>query len=271
VVRARSAALLVRACHPGPTVAVTALAVLLAVAAGATLPWTLLVGLAVVSGQLTIGWSNDLLDVERDRRVHRYDKPLATGGLSTSTVRMATIIALVVCLGGSSGLGPAAGLVHLVCVVGGGWAYNLGLKRTVVSFVPYAVSFGALPGVIQLSQHPTRLPPLWMLATGAVIGVAAHLVNALPDLADDASTGVVGLPHRLGERRARWSAALLLVGGSLLALTGPPGAAPGWAWVVLIVVVAVSMIIFAGNAKLPFLAALAVAVIDVVVLVVRSF
>ena len=33
--------------------------------------------------------------------------------------------------------GLLAGVVHLVAV-GGGWAYNLGLKRTVLSFLPYA-------------------------------------------------------------------------------------------------------------------------------------
>jgi 1,4-dihydroxy-2-naphthoate octaprenyltransferase len=35
-------------------------------------------------------------------------------------------------------------------------------------------------------------------AAGALLGVAAHVTNVLPDLADDAATGIRGLPHRLG-------------------------------------------------------------------------
>ena len=46
-------------------------------------------------------------------------------------------------------------------------------------------------------------PPAWMMATGAVLGVGAHLLNALPDLADDDATGVRGLPQRLGAGRVR--------------------------------------------------------------------
>src|SRR3712207_7375206 len=33
------------------------------------------------------------------------------------------------------------------------------------------------------------------------LGVGAHLLNVLPDLEDDAATGVRGLPHVLGPRR----------------------------------------------------------------------
>ncbi|WP_418607252.1 hypothetical protein [Georgenia sp. SUBG003] len=53
---------LARACHPAPTVAVTVLAGLAAVVAGHTAGGVALVALAVLAGQLTIGWSNDLVD-----------------------------------------------------------------------------------------------------------------------------------------------------------------------------------------------------------------
>ena len=45
-----------------------------------------------------------------------------------------------------------------------------------------------------LSASPPRMAPGWAVAAGACLGVAAHLANVLPDLADDASTGVRGLP-----------------------------------------------------------------------------
>ena len=54
-------------CHPGPTVAVTTFTALLAASAGHPLPRGLLVTAAVFAGQLSIGWSNDLIDASRDR------------------------------------------------------------------------------------------------------------------------------------------------------------------------------------------------------------
>ena len=68
-------------CHPVPTVAVTAMGTVLAVAAGDPAGVCLLVLLAVLTGQLSIGWSNDLIDVGRDRAAGRTDKPFASGAV----------------------------------------------------------------------------------------------------------------------------------------------------------------------------------------------
>ena len=53
---------LVLATHAGPTVAVTTVSTLLAVAAGVPGGRTALVCAAVLAGQASIGWSNDWLD-----------------------------------------------------------------------------------------------------------------------------------------------------------------------------------------------------------------
>jgi len=48
----------------------------------------------------------------------------------------------------------------------------------------------------------------WLLPLGALIGVALHLANTLPDIDDDARFGVRGLAHRLGARgsmRVGWA------------------------------------------------------------------
>ena len=50
---------LVRASHPAPSVVVTTIAVLLAVGVSATPAMVLLIGVTVLVGQLSIGWSND--------------------------------------------------------------------------------------------------------------------------------------------------------------------------------------------------------------------
>jgi 4-hydroxybenzoate polyprenyltransferase len=87
--------------------------------------------------------------------------------------------------------------VHLVAVVSG-WTYNLGLKATVFSVVPFAVTFGLFPAIATLPLHSAAWPPSWVMLAGALIGVSAHFGNVVPDLAEDAVAGVRGLPHRLG-------------------------------------------------------------------------
>src|SRR5690606_20411676 len=102
-----------RACHPAPCVAVTALAVLLAASWDASVGTALLVGAAILTGQLSVGWSNDLIDLRRDQVVGRQDKPLATGALRVSTARRGVAVALVLTVVTSFALGPAPGLLQL--------------------------------------------------------------------------------------------------------------------------------------------------------------
>ena len=79
---------LVLATHPGPTVAVTTVATLLAVAAGVgRRRGRSLVCAAVLAGQASIGWSNDWLDADRDRAVARADKPVVQGAVAPGLLR----------------------------------------------------------------------------------------------------------------------------------------------------------------------------------------
>ena len=253
--------------HLGPTVAVTLVTALLATAGDLDPGTAALVVAAVLTGQLTIGWANDLLDVERDRTVGRTDKPLATGRVPLGLVRGALVVAALACVALSFAAGTPSALVHLGLVVAMGQAYNLGLKATAWSWVPYAVAFGALPAVVSLAGTDPTLAPWWMLLAGATLGVGAHLLNTLPDLGDDEATGVRGLPHRLGAHRARLVAAALLAVASLAAGLGPDGA-PGPV-VIVGLVVAAGLLAGAvlGRGRVPFQAAMALAVLDVALLV----
>ncbi|HEY7721695.1 MAG TPA: UbiA family prenyltransferase [Pedococcus sp.] len=260
---------LLRASHPGPTVAVTALTALLGVGAGHSLRTGALVTAAVAAGQLTIGWSNDLIDAGRDRQVGRHDKPVARGEVSARVVRWACGVAGVVCVGLSIACGLASAAVHLALGVASGWGYNLGLKRTLWSAVPYAVAFGSLPAVVSLALPEHRLPPAWMVAAGALLGVGAHLLNALPDLSDDLETGVRGLPHRIGARHLRWSAPVVLLAASVVTVLGPAATAGGWAWGALLLCLALCGVAVAGRGRVPFAAAVGIAAVDVATLVLR--
>ncbi len=222
---------------------------------------------AVLTGQLSIGWSNDLLDARRDAAVARTDKPLATGALSARTARVACGVAVVATVALSLATGLVAGLVHLLAVAIG-WGYNLGLKSTVLSWLPFALSFGLLPVFLTLAEPGAGLPPAWVPAAAALLGVGAHLVNVLPDLDDDAATGVRGLAHRVGERPARLLAVAALLAASLVLVLGSRGTVPPVAGlVVLATTVGLATVAVVADGRTPFRAAIGIAVVDVMVLV----
>jgi 4-hydroxybenzoate polyprenyltransferase len=261
---------LLRAAHVGPTIAVTTGAALLSVASGLEGSRLALVTAAVLAGQLVIGWSNDLLDVHRDTAAHRCDKPLATGELTTQAVSVALGVAAAAAVGLSAALGWRSGLLHLVAVVGSGVGYNLGLKATAWSWLPYAMAFGSLPAVVSLAASRPELPAAWIVAAGTALGTAAHFLNALPDLADDTATGIKGLPQRIGGRRSQVVATVLLLAASVVAVLGPGGSPPGVAWVGLLLVGALAVGALTCRGRMPFRCAVAIGLLDVTLLVLMG-
>lgn len=208
-----------RACHIEPTIAVTTAATAFAVSAGRGVE-TLWVAAAVLAGQLSIGWSNDYLDRDRDRRNRRHDKPIVAGSVSDLAVLAGSVIAAVACVPLSLASGWTAGGVHLLGVLAA-WCYNGWLKGTVLSPLPYLLGFAALPAFVVLGLPGTPTPPLWLLLAGALLGGGAHFANVLPDLADDLRTGVRGLPHRMGYAATSAAASVLLVAASVVLAVAP--------------------------------------------------
>ncbi|WP_214467789.1 UbiA family prenyltransferase [Microbacterium flavescens] len=220
--------------HPGPTLVVTTLALTLGIAVGLE-PWRLaLLTLAVFAGQVSIGISNDALDVARDRAVGRTDKPIARGDASERAAWGAASVALVLALALSAPLGWRMLAAHGL-FLGSAWAYNAGLKSSVLSIVPFLVSFGIFPSLATLSAPEPVFAPGWAWVAGAALGAAVHLTNVLPDLEDDARTGVRGLPHRLGPRVSAVLAAGAVLAGAVAVLLGAWGgdlaSVPVVAWV----------------------------------------
>ncbi len=267
--RGTSVRALVLATHAPPAVAVTLVATLLAVTAAVPPGRVVLVGLAVLAGQVSIGWSNDWLDADRDRAVARADKPVVQGAVEPAVLRSAALTSAGVAVVLSLLLGPVPGLLLLV-LVASGWAYNAGLKRTAASALPYVTGFGALPAGVVAAAPGVPVAPWWLPAAGAALGAAAHLANVAPDIDDDLATGVRGLPHRLGPRVSAAVGALLLGAASVLLLLGPAGPPAGWSWAVLVLAVpAVAVAALAGTPRfrrLAFPAVLLLTVVDVVLL-----
>lgn len=260
--------MLAQSCHPLPSVAVTAFSTALAAKAGDGIATDTLVAVAILCGQLSIGWCNDRVDAGRDRAAGRVGKPIATGELSTTVVDTAIAIALVGTVAASLALGWRAGLLHLFAVACG-WAYNLGLKATVASPLPYAVAFAALPMIATLAHDPTRRATWWAVVAGAVLGIAGHLANTLPDLSGDRATGMIGLPQRFSARTIVLATGVALLAGSATVTLGPGPSALRIGGLVLALLVTVAAGAFAWRrptGRWTFGAVVALVALDVLLL-----
>lgn len=245
---------LARSCHPEPVVAVTAIAGVLALAAGrgpAGTAWTVL---AILSGQLAVGWTNDYLDRDLDRREGRVDKPVAEGEIKAATVRRAAILALLACVPLSLVSGPASAAAHLLAV-GSAMAYNAGLKVRPLSALPYAVSFGLLPSVITLGLPGHRPAAVWASIAGALLGLGGHFTQVLPDIPADRALGIRGLPQLMGEKASGLVAAALLAIAATV-ITFGPGRPPALGLAGLGLALALSLAVLAtalaGRVRLSF-------------------
>jgi 4-hydroxybenzoate polyprenyltransferase len=253
---------------------VTGLAVALGVAVDLPTPRLLLLAGAVLTGQLSIGWLNDLHDLDDDVAAGRRDKPLATGAVRPAGVRAAFWSATGATVALSATLGPRPGVLNLVTVACG-WAYDLRLKRTVWSWLPFLLAFGLLPAVVVLSAPPPApTPPWWGCLAGGLLGVGAHAANALPDIEADLARGVGGLPARLGPRGTRLLAGLALAGATVLLALAPEGRPGLLGWFSLGLA---GLLLGAGvvrrwpaRSRAPFVIVALVAVVDVVLLVARA-
>jgi len=226
----------VRACHPGPTALVTVVVSALAWQVGwAGWAWAGL-ALAVLAGQLSIGWSNDAVDARADAEAARAGKPTVSDGVRPRALMAAAIAVGVVSLILSWLVaGPIGGTCHVIGVAMG-WLYNLRLSRTAWAWLPYAIAFGLLPSFVYVGLDG-HWPPVWLTVAFAVIGVSAHLGNSLRDLEADTSIGLGGTAGRLGRQRTRVLAWLLLLIGTAVVVAGVWSTGPYAAIVGAIVVV----------------------------------
>ncbi|MDQ3616069.1 MAG: UbiA family prenyltransferase [Actinomycetota bacterium] len=191
---------LVMSSHPLPTAAMTVALAAAAALTGRSGAEVVLVALTIATGQLTIGWLNDVVDRRRDAKVGRDDKPVALGEIDPGTVVIAITIAVLLVIPLSIANGTYAGLAHLVAVASA-WTYNTVFKKTVLSWLPFAVSFGLLPAFLSYGglgggMHGSP-PTVAMTVFAAMLGIGIHFLNTLPDLAQDNETEVRHLPLRL--------------------------------------------------------------------------
>lgn len=156
------------------------------------------IAFTVFTGQLVVGWSNDLYDFVDDAKHARTNKPLVSGLITERYLRKWLVFMVPFSLLANifGPLGLQGGLLYFLGV-GCGVAYNFYFKFRISSPLPYAVAFAILPSCIALSKSIT--PPFWMWLGGGLLGCAAHFINVLKDMDQDRQSAIKGLPQRVGK------------------------------------------------------------------------
>lgn len=202
---------LAKASHFGPTLIVTSISWFFA----AYYWWegpAFVIAFGVFTGQLVVGWSNDLYDYADDQKHNRLNKPLVAGTITPNYLmkwlRFMVPFSFVANLLGP--LGFKGGLIYMFGI-SMGVAYNFYFKFNIFSWLPYALAFAALPSCIAISKDIT--PPVWMWMGGALLGSAAHFINVLKDIDQDRASGIGGAPQRIGKTGSIVAAGLLIALG----------------------------------------------------------
>jgi 4-hydroxybenzoate polyprenyltransferase len=177
--------------------------------------------------QLAISVLNDFADRERDAHTGRL-RALPLGSISPRGALALAILLAALSLLSSLVMGdglPASGLLLAGLLTG--FLYDLWLKPTPLSPLPFALAFPVLLVWVELLAHHGPPTALCFLA-GMPLAVAIHLGDSIPDRTVDLMAGgrplAVALPAATVQPLA---ATLVLVGALVMAVTVQGAAVAG--------------------------------------------
>lgn len=197
----RALAGLTRLVHPFPSALDAAVTLALAHLAGAVVGRAVLLGASMLLIQFSIGTFNDLLDAPADAIAGR-SKPLVDGRV---TARIALRVGVVCGLAGLLLAGFAGAATALVACVGYGigLAYDMRLKASPWSWLPYAAGIPLLPVFAWVGATGDLPGPILVLAgLGALGGTSLAIANSLADAERDAASRTRTVATALGRHRA---------------------------------------------------------------------
>jgi len=205
-----------KACHFGPTILVVSITFILSITQLSAAK-SCGIALAILCGQLVVGWTNDLLDYPLDKAAGRMNKPLVSHTVTRRQLQMGIAIALsaAILLSFLGPLGVRGGLLHMLGLASA-TIYNFWAKSTWFSPVPYAISFGALPWAVYVASN--KAPPFWLILDFVLVSVSFHFLNVVKDLEWDLKQNVLGFPQRIGTWSRLVSLLLLFIAGTIYIL-----------------------------------------------------
>lgn len=224
-----------RVLHPFPSLLNAIVVAAIATVAGAPSGRVVVLAVAMLALQLAIGAANDWADAPVDATA-QPGKPIPAGLVERRT---AAILAIALATTGLA-LAATAGILATVTAAAGllaGLAYDLRLKATRWSWLPYVVGIPLLP--VYAWTGATGSAPLAfavLVPTAAAAGAALAIANALTDLDRDEAAGIDTIATALGPARARRVGAVLMgaaTGVALLSAVAIGGSSP---WILSTVV-----------------------------------
>ena len=186
--------------HPRQTLLMAVGIVVAALASGRPLRESLVAGAAVLVVQAVLGILNDAGDRERDLASGARGNPVAEDRIPSGNATFAATCLAILAIPLALQNGTAAGAALLLTLVSG-FLYEKGLRRTPLSWLPWAVSFGLLPAFLSYGGWGGGVhggpPTLAVTVLAALLGVGVHFLTSLPDLVADNKTGMRHLPLRI--------------------------------------------------------------------------
>ena len=189
----------VRLVHPFPSALDAVAVAAIAAVAGADVSVTVRLAVGMLGLQFAIGTANDLADTPRDRGT-RPRKPIPTGLVDAGHARAVLIIVASAGLASAAsvGFGP---LVVAALGLSDGFGYDLRLKGTPLSWLPFAIGVALLPVYAWLGATGGLPVAFWgivplALLAGSVLAVA----NAVADMGVDRQATASSVATLLGRR-----------------------------------------------------------------------
>lgn len=258
---------LVRLVHPFPSLLCASATAAIAALAGGSFETVVRLGVAMLGIQVSIGALNDLVDAPLDA-AEKPRKPIPSGLVAPRAAWIVTVAGALAGISLSAMSGPATAVAALACL-GLGYAYDLRLSRTAVSWLPLSIALPLLPIHAWLGAAGTIPAGLVTLVPIGVLGGAGlAIANGLVDVERDARGGRRAVAVALGPRVA-WAAqtialacaaafALVLAPANTLTAPDPAGidlevlrtVRTGGIWLGIALLAAGAALLRAGSASL---------------------
>ena len=236
---------IVRLVHPFPSTLDAVVTGAIAALAGADALLVLHLAASMLAIQAAIGAANDWADAPADA-TSRPSKPIPAGLVSRSSAARVALVAGALGVGLAALLGPLP-LAIAALGLAVGVAYDLRLKGTRWSWLPYAAGIPLLPVYAWVGATGALPPAVGVLVLLAVVaGAGLAVANALADLERDAGAGTETVATALGVAGARRVGAALqgvAAGGAVASVILLGGATGG-----VVITVAGAMLMMAGVA-----------------------
>lgn len=156
--------------------------------------------LGMIFAQSAIGISNEVSDYELDA-VSKPWRAIPAGFISLGTAKLLAGIATALGLLFAAMISYPSMLL-LALGVSMGVLYNIKLKRSILSWLPYAIAYPLIPIWVWLSLGKLEPSMLIIYPVSLPLTFAIHLCNQLRDFDEDAAMGIRSVSHYLGKNRA---------------------------------------------------------------------